>query len=141
MAATVDIYVQVLLDLIVQRGFELFVHPVPPVLNETRPLVTPFMGVMKDKVKGGWGEGARDVQLVVCGVRYVVFVLGECLRGAYLWRWANMTVYAAWCAVFKTPNPQPLICPCHEPLLGPCVCADTHMPGHAPCTQPTANCT
>ncbi|CAI7895216.1 unnamed protein product [Closterium sp. NIES-54] len=35
---TVNIYISVLLSLITARGFEIFVHPVPSVIPETRPL-------------------------------------------------------------------------------------------------------
>ena len=42
MEATLDTYLSVLLQLISQRHLELFVHPIPPVLNETRPIVRPF---------------------------------------------------------------------------------------------------
>ena len=39
---TVDIYVNVLRKLTTERGLEVFVHPVPPVLNETRAVVKAF---------------------------------------------------------------------------------------------------
>jgi hypothetical protein len=39
---TVDIYVGVLRKLALERGYEVFVHPVPPVLNETRAVVKAF---------------------------------------------------------------------------------------------------
>jgi hypothetical protein len=47
--ATVDIYIAVLRSLIA-RGMELFVHPVPPVLNETRHIVMPFNAALKRTV-------------------------------------------------------------------------------------------
>ena len=50
MAATANIYVALLQDLVASRGFELFVHPVPPVLNETRAIVVPFAEVLRQKV-------------------------------------------------------------------------------------------
>lgn len=53
MAATIDIYIKVLLHLITTRGFEVFVHPVPPVLNETRTVVTAFVKMLKTKVGAG----------------------------------------------------------------------------------------
>ena len=40
----------VLLELVQQRGFEIFVHPVPPVLNETRHVVMPFNHQLKQRV-------------------------------------------------------------------------------------------
>lgn len=48
----IDIYSSVLLELIRSRGFEIFVHPVPSVLNETRHVVQPFNKALKVKVKG-----------------------------------------------------------------------------------------
>ncbi|GAX80742.1 hypothetical protein CEUSTIGMA_g8177.t1 [Chlamydomonas eustigma] len=47
---TVDIYVELLLELIQELDLELFVHPIAPVLKETRPVVIPFMSVLKSKV-------------------------------------------------------------------------------------------
>ena len=40
----------VLLELVQQRGFEIFVHPIPPVLNETRHVVMPFNQQLKQRV-------------------------------------------------------------------------------------------
>lgn len=40
----------VLLKLVQQRGFEMFVHPIPPVLNETRHVVAPFNHKLKQQV-------------------------------------------------------------------------------------------
>ena len=40
----------VLLKLVQQRGFEMFVHPVAPVLNETRHVVAPFNHKLKQEV-------------------------------------------------------------------------------------------
>ena len=50
MAVLVDIYAQALLELAEQRGFEIFVHPVPSVLNETRHVVRPFNQALQSKV-------------------------------------------------------------------------------------------
>ena len=56
MAAVVDLYLQQILDLISRQHFEIFVHPVPPVLNETRHIVRLFMRLLKKKVQvGGLG--------------------------------------------------------------------------------------
>jgi hypothetical protein len=41
-AASVALYVSLLVELVEARGLEVFVHPVPPVLNETRPVVAAF---------------------------------------------------------------------------------------------------
>ncbi len=38
----VDMYMSVLHKLVTRHGLEVFVHPVPPVLNETRHIVKPF---------------------------------------------------------------------------------------------------
>lgn len=43
-------YAEVLLDLVRRRGFEIFVHPIPPVLNETRHVVMPFNQQLKQRV-------------------------------------------------------------------------------------------
>lgn len=40
----------VLLKLVQQRGFEMFVHPIAPVLNETRHVVAPFNHKLKQQV-------------------------------------------------------------------------------------------
>lgn len=47
------IYMSLLLELVSEEGphgFEVFVHPVPPVLNETRSMVKKFSAVLKRKV-------------------------------------------------------------------------------------------
>ena len=41
---------EVLLDLVQRREFEIFVHPIPPVLNETRHVVMPFNQQLKQRV-------------------------------------------------------------------------------------------
>ncbi|GAQ83868.1 hypothetical protein KFL_001660050 [Klebsormidium nitens] len=48
--ATVNIYVKVLRRLVRERGFEIFVHPPPAVLDETRNIVSLFSRVLKRKV-------------------------------------------------------------------------------------------
>ncbi|KAK9812932.1 hypothetical protein WJX72_005941 [[Myrmecia] bisecta] len=50
MDVLVHIYCQLLLDLVQRRRFEVFVHPVPPVLNETRHVVKPFNEVLQAKI-------------------------------------------------------------------------------------------
>lgn len=45
-----DIYLDVLNCLVEERGLTVYVHPVPPVLIETRHVVMPFNAVMKRKV-------------------------------------------------------------------------------------------
>ncbi len=45
-----DIYLDVLTRLVESRASTVYVHPVPPVLNETRHIVMPFNAVMKAKV-------------------------------------------------------------------------------------------
>ena len=47
--ATLEIYLEALKQLL-SRGMELFVHPIPPVLNETRHIVLPFNTRLKEKV-------------------------------------------------------------------------------------------
>ncbi|GBG61368.1 hypothetical protein CBR_g20400 [Chara braunii] len=49
-AVSVGIYIKVLLKLINERKFEVFVHPVPPVLNETRPVVHIFTKTLQMEV-------------------------------------------------------------------------------------------
>lgn len=46
----------VLLELVQQRGFEIFVHPIPPVLNETRHVVMPFNHQLKQRVKPAYSQ-------------------------------------------------------------------------------------
>lgn len=45
-----DIYLDVLTRLVEARALTVYVHPVPPVLNETRHIVMPFNAVMRAKV-------------------------------------------------------------------------------------------
>lgn len=40
----------VLMKLVQQRGFEMFVHPIAPVLNETRHVVAPFNHKLQQQV-------------------------------------------------------------------------------------------
>ena len=51
MEVLANIYVRVLLELTEQRRFEIFVHPVPSVLNETRHVVQPFNATLQKKVR------------------------------------------------------------------------------------------
>lgn len=46
-----DIFLDVLTCLVETRALTVHVHPVPPVLNETRHIVMPFNAVMKAKVR------------------------------------------------------------------------------------------
>ena len=46
-----DVYLGVLTRLLAERSLTIYVHPVPPVLNETRHIVMPFNRVMKEKVR------------------------------------------------------------------------------------------
>ena len=41
----------VLLKLVQERGFEMFVHPIAPVLNETRHVVAPFNHKLQQQVQ------------------------------------------------------------------------------------------
>lgn len=45
-----DLYLEVLLDTVARFDLQIFVHPVPPVLKETRHIVMPFNNLMRDKV-------------------------------------------------------------------------------------------
>ena len=55
-AAVVRIYITTLLDTAAARGIRtLYVHPVPPVLNETRALVKQFNGQLKKAVRSAAG--------------------------------------------------------------------------------------
>mmetsp|Transcript_1483 Transcript_1483/g.3594 ORF Transcript_1483/g.3594 Transcript_1483/m.3594 type:complete len:145 (+) Transcript_1483:346-780(+) len=60
--ATVDIYLGVLRRL-VGRGMELFVHPVPPVLNETRHVVMPFNAALRRAILSASKEAGMDGRL------------------------------------------------------------------------------
>ena len=46
-----SIYLDVLIGIMGARALTVYVHPVPPVLNETRHIVMPFNAVMKAKVR------------------------------------------------------------------------------------------
>jgi len=50
-AYTISIYMKVLRNLAKERRFRLLVHPVPPVLNETRHIVTQFNAQLKAAVE------------------------------------------------------------------------------------------
>ena len=58
-AAVVAIYVNVLMDLLVKRACEIFVHPVPPVLPETRPIVLLFNRLLKQQVEAAAARSPR----------------------------------------------------------------------------------
>ena len=62
-ATTVDIYLGVLRRLL-KRGMELFVHPVPPVLNETRHVVIPFNRALKAAVLAA-ASGEKSYRLTL----------------------------------------------------------------------------
>ena len=51
-AVTVDIYMQKLLEIQAEYGFEIYVHPVPPVLDLTRDVVKRFNQTCRVKVQG-----------------------------------------------------------------------------------------
>ena len=50
MTVLLDIYVEVLVRVAKQRQFLLMLHPVPPVLSETRDIVRLFNGMLQQKV-------------------------------------------------------------------------------------------
>jgi tetratricopeptide (TPR) repeat protein len=50
-ATTVEVYVSTLVRLVARRGFVAMVHPVPPVLNETRPVVKEFNAALAARVR------------------------------------------------------------------------------------------
>ena len=55
MKATIALFLQVIVPLVRKRKFRAFVHPIVPVLNETRHLVTEFNSILKsavDNIKG-----------------------------------------------------------------------------------------
>ena len=54
MGVLIGLYVRVLLGLIAQRCLEVFVHPVPPVLDETRHVVQPFNRALQREVGLGF---------------------------------------------------------------------------------------
>jgi len=47
----VDIYIKTLLKLISDRQFKIYIHPVVPVLNETRYIVKMFNEILKQNVE------------------------------------------------------------------------------------------
>ncbi|EIE19755.1 TPR-like protein [Coccomyxa subellipsoidea C-169] len=61
MGVLADIYMEVLTRTVRDRDRDLriFVHPVPPVLNETRHIVTPFNDLMRQRVKQAESQNDR----------------------------------------------------------------------------------
>ena len=57
MEATIAIYLGTLLRLVDERRLEIYVHPVVPVLNETRSIVKTFNDIMRKRVRAGGGGG------------------------------------------------------------------------------------
>ena len=57
MEATIAIYLGTLLRLVNERRLEIYVHPVVPVLNETRSIVKTFNDIMRKRVRAGGGVG------------------------------------------------------------------------------------
>mmetsp|Transcript_38638 Transcript_38638/g.122738 ORF Transcript_38638/g.122738 Transcript_38638/m.122738 type:complete len:340 (-) Transcript_38638:48-1067(-) len=58
MRATIAIYIKALTDLVGRREMEVFVHPVPPVLKETRHIVMPFNKILRGEVEAASRKGA-----------------------------------------------------------------------------------
>ena len=52
-------YVEALLELAAGKAFEVYVHPIPPVLDETRDLVTAYNAVMEDMVRRAGERGGK----------------------------------------------------------------------------------
>ena len=53
---SVGIYVRTLLNLVRTRGFVVYVHPVPPVLDPTRSMVMRFNAVLHEEVQKTEGK-------------------------------------------------------------------------------------
>lgn len=62
-----DIYVKVLLRLIQENGFEIFVHPIPPVLNETREVVKLYNSILELEVAKVANTKAAEGKLHMLG--------------------------------------------------------------------------
>ena len=63
---SVDIYIRALLNLVRTRGFNVYVHPVPPVLDPTRSMVMRFNVFLQEEVKKTegilkWLDFAQDL--------------------------------------------------------------------------------
>eukprot|EP00271_Cylindrocystis_brebissonii_P021181 TRINITY_DN7436_c0_g2_i2.p1 TRINITY_DN7436_c0_g2~~TRINITY_DN7436_c0_g2_i2.p1 ORF type:complete len:1069 (-),score=226.64 TRINITY_DN7436_c0_g2_i2:186-3392(-) len=58
-AATISIYAKILLGLTKERGMEVFVHPIPPVLTETRAMVQRFNRALRRKVEALAGKSDK----------------------------------------------------------------------------------
>ena len=85
MEATIAIYLGTLLRLVDERRLEIYVHPVVPVLNETRSIVKTFNDIMRKRVRAGDGVVggscgcvvvSRMRMLVGCGVVWCVVWFG-----------------------------------------------------------------
>jgi lysophospholipase L1-like esterase len=48
--ATVEVYVALLLQLVQQRKLHIYVHPIPPVLDETRDVVKSFDAALQQRL-------------------------------------------------------------------------------------------
>jgi hypothetical protein len=49
-AATVEVYITLLLQLVQERKLHIYVHPVPPVLDETRDVVKSFNAALQQRI-------------------------------------------------------------------------------------------
>lgn len=61
--STVDVYVKLLRRLISEHKFEIFVHPISPVLDITRPVVVAFMNQLKKAVEEATEKYSLQAQL------------------------------------------------------------------------------
>lgn len=59
MGVLADIYMEVLIRTVRERDLHVFVHPVPPVLNETRHIVTPFNDLLRERVRSSQAYCSR----------------------------------------------------------------------------------
>jgi hypothetical protein len=57
-AHTAGVYVSALSSLIARRGFTVYVHPVPPVLDVTRAVVLAYNAALRDAVRAAAAKGA-----------------------------------------------------------------------------------
>ncbi|KAJ0411310.1 hypothetical protein ATCC90586_005719 [Pythium insidiosum] len=51
MEHTIDIFMGVVREVVEKFGFDVFIHPIVPVLNETRPLVIQYNAILKSRVQ------------------------------------------------------------------------------------------
>ena len=97
MEATLSLYMQLLLERMVgEMGLEVWVHPVPPVLNETRAMVVKFQAALRKKVGGVLVCACLCVCVCVC---VLVRVCGGGCACCLLQLWLSLLHSEKYCTI------------------------------------------